>query len=115
MVFFQTSFPTFYYSNARTVLLLLVSNDLGGDTSQSDSLLVHTHCTGRAQSNKTFQTLNYLCIVCVTTVFVEHHVVVSYNLLSLHIINHFSFIFMLILQSQLNNIVLQFKQFDQSL
>ena len=47
--------------------------------------------------------------------FVEHHVVATYNLLSLQIINHFSFISMLILQSQLNDIVLQFKQFDQSL
>ena len=41
--------------------------------------------------------------------FVEHHVVASYNLLSLQIINQFSFIFMLILQSQLNDSVLQFK------
>ena len=112
IVFFQTSFPTFHYSNARTVLLVLVSNDLGGDTSQSDSLLVHTCCTGHAQSNKTFQTLNYLSIVCLTTMFVEHHVVASYNLLSLQIINHFNFIFMLIVQSQLNDIALQFKQFD---
>ena len=47
--------------------------------------------------------------------FVEHHVVATYNLLSLQIINHFSLISMLILQSQLNDIVLQFKQFDQSL
>ena len=47
--------------------------------------------------------------------FVEHNVVATYNLLSLQIINHFSFISMLILQSQLNDIVLQFKQFDQSL
>ena len=39
--------------------------------------------------------------------FVEHHVVASYNFLSLQIINHFSFIFMLTLQSQLNEIVLQ--------
>ena len=47
--------------------------------------------------------------------FVEHHVVATYNLLSLQIINHFSFISMLILQAQLKDIVLQFKQFDQSL
>ena len=46
--------------------------------------------------------------------FVEHYVVASYNLLSLQIINHFSFIFMLSLLSQLNDIVLQFKQFDHS-
>ena len=37
--------------------------------------------------------------------FVEHHVVVSYNLLSLQIIKNFIFIFMLILQSQFNDIV----------
>ena len=49
---------------------------------------------------------------CLTSMFIEHHVVATYNLLSLQIINHFSFISMLILQSQLNDIVLQFKQFD---
>ena len=53
--------------------------------------------------------LNYLSTVYFTTMFVEHHVVASYNLLSLQIINHFNFILMLILQSQLNDIVLQFK------
>ena len=36
-----SSFPNDHYNNARTVQFVLVSNDLGGATSQSDSLLSH--------------------------------------------------------------------------
>ena len=40
MVFFP-AFPNDHYNNARTVQLMLVSNDLGGAISQSDNLLSH--------------------------------------------------------------------------
>ena len=48
MVFFQTSFPNYRYNNAQTLQLVLVSNDLGGAASQSDSLLAHNFCNARA-------------------------------------------------------------------
>ena len=51
---------------------MLVSNDLGGATSQSDSLLAHTFCTARALSSNTVQAVNYFSVLSLTaSIFVE--------------------------------------------
>ena len=76
MMFFQTYFPNYRYNNARTLQLVLVSNDLGGATSQSDSFLAHTFCTTRTLSSNTIQTVNYFSILSLTTsLFVELHII----------------------------------------
>ena len=76
MVFFQTLFPNYRYNNARTLQLVLVSNNLGGANSQSDSLLAHTFCTARALSSNTIQTVNYFSALSLTaSLFVEPHII----------------------------------------
>ena len=64
------------YNNARTIQLVLVSNDIGGATSQSDSLLALTFCTARALSSNTIQTVNYFSVLSLTaSLFVELHII----------------------------------------
>ena len=76
MVFFQASFPNYRYNNARTLQLVLVSNDLGGATSQSDSLLAHTFYTARALSSNRIQAVNYFSVLSLTaSLFVEIHII----------------------------------------
>ena len=58
------------------IQLVLVSNDIGGATSQSDSLLAHTFCTARALSSNTIQTINYFRLLSLTaSLFVELHII----------------------------------------
>ena len=116
MVFFQTSFPNYRYNNARTLQLVLVSNDLGGATSQSDSLLAHTFCTARALSSNPIQTVNYFSVLSLTTrFFVELHIIcLLQHLTSLNrCSNNQSFYFHYYVVFTVT--LLQFKQFDQSL
>ena len=116
MVFFQTSFPNYRYNNTQTLQLVLVSNDLGGVTSQSDSLLACTFCTARTLSGNTIQTVNYFSMLSLTaSLFVERHIIcllqhfMSINRCS----NNQSFYFHYYVVFTVT--VLQFKQFDQPL
>ena len=116
MVFFQTSFPNYRYNNAQTLQLVLVSNDLGGAVSKSDSLLAHTFCTASALSSNTIQTVNYFSVLSLTAnLSVELHIICllqhfrSLNRCS----NNQSFYFHYYVVFRVT--VLQFKQFDQSL
>ena len=95
---------------------MLVSNDLGGATSQSDSLLAHTLCTARALSSNTIETVNYFSVLSLTaSLFVELHIIcllrhfASLNRCS----NNQSFYFHYYVDFTVT--VLQFQQFDQSL
>ena len=116
MVFFQTSFPNYRYNNARTIQLVLVSNDLAGATSQSDILLARTFCTARALSSNTIQTVNYVSVFSLTAcLFVELYIIyllqhfTSFNRCP----NNQSYYYHYYVDFTV--IVLQFKQFDQSL
>ena len=111
MVFFQTSFPNYPYNNARTLQLVLVNNDLGGATSQWDSLLGHTFCTARVLSSNTIQRVNYFSVLSLTAShFVESHIFCFLQFKSLNrCSNNQSFYFHYYVVFTVT--VLQFKQF----
>ena len=115
MVFFQTSFPNDRYNIARTLQLVQVNNDLGGATSQSDSLLAHTFCIARALSSNTIQRVNYFSVLSLTaSLFVELQIICLLQIKSLNrCLNNQSFYFHYYVVFTVT--VLQFKQFDQSL